>query len=524
MAMRALLLALAALLGALPAPAQPAPRLRLTLASPTPRVDGSFGSVVLQASDYDGDGFPDYLVSAIEEGDGRVHALSGRDGHPLYLAEGARGCEFTCAFGFALARLPDVTGDGVDDLAVGAPGEPGPGGDTPGGAYVLSGADGAIRWRVASPTPDDFGGFGRAVGALGDVNGDGWADVFVSELSGAGLGLHLYSGRTGARLSSLPHVPLSLAPLADRTGDGVPDLVGGHGRVYVYDGATAVPFDTLSNPVDDLYSLFGWSVAEVGDLDGDGVAEIVVGAALEGGPPEDPAAAGAGRAYVFSGATGAVRDTLSSPTPELSFGGRFGWAVAGGTDVSGDGVPDVAVGAPYEDAIGGNSQGNVHVYSGADGALLYTLTSPVPQNNAHFGWSVAFVTTPEGAPGLAVGVPQVGELLGSPPAAGRVYVYSFGDSTVASAPSPEAGGLSVAVSPNPSAGAAWATLTVASVSSVRVVVVDAVGRVVAVLHDGPVSAGSVRLSLPSGLAAGVYAVVAEGAGAAVARARWVVAR
>ncbi len=57
----------------------------------------------------------------------------------------------------------------------------------------------------------------------------------------------------------------------------------------------------------------------------------------------------------------------------------------------------------------------------------------------------------------------------------------------------------------------------------RVVVADALGRIVAVLHEGALAAGSMRLSLPAGLAAGVYAVVAEG-GASVARARWVVAR
>ncbi len=95
--------------------------------------------------------------------------------------------------------------------------------------------------------------------------------------------------------------------------------------------------------------------------------------------------------------------------------------------------------------------------------------------------------------------------------------------TVAQAPAPSSAGLSVAVSPNPSSGAAWAALTVAEAQAVRVVVLDALGRVVAVLHDGAASAGVLRLSLPSGLAAGVYAVVAEGAGAS-ASARWVVAR
>ncbi len=99
---------------------------------------------------------------------------------------------------------------------------------------------------------------------------------------------------------------------------------------------------------------------------------------------------------------------------------------------------------------------------------------------------------------------------------------------VAGAPGPGSASLGVSVSPNPSSGAASATMTLtvasSSASAVRVVVWDALGRVVAVLHDGPVSAGSVRLSLPSGLAAGMYAVVASSSAGASARARWVVGR
>ncbi len=90
--------------------------------------------------------------------------------------------------------------------------------------------------------------------------------------------------------------------------------------------------------------------------------------------------------------------------------------------------------------------------------------------------------------------------------------------TVAGEAPPAAPGLSVSVSPNPSAGASSVAVSLGSLSAVRVAVVDALGRSVAVLHEGSLAAGRHRLAVPSGLAAGVYAVRAEGAGgAAVAR-------
>jgi hypothetical protein len=94
------------------------------------------------------------------------------------------------------------------------------------------------------------------------------------------------------------------------------------------------------------FDLFGSAVAGLEDLDGDGRGDLVVGASLS-----DAKGSGAGSAYVYSGATGALLWTLRG---EAS-GDAFGYAVADAGDVNGDGASDVLVGAPGADAGGQNS-------------------------------------------------------------------------------------------------------------------------------------------------------------------------
>jgi hypothetical protein len=108
-------------------------------------------------------------------------------------------------------------------------------------------------------------------------------------------------------------------------------------------------------------------VAEVPDADGDGVADHLVGANSEAA-----GAAGAGRAYLFSGATGALVGTLQSPNAENS--GFFGLAVAGVPDVNGDGRGDLLVGAYQEDGPTTNS-GRAYLFSG--GALVPAEPGPL---------------------------------------------------------------------------------------------------------------------------------------------------
>src|SRR5690606_16999294 len=107
---------------------------------------------------------------------------------------------------------------------------------------------------------------------------------------------------------------------------------------YVYSGATGALLYALASPHAGYQSWFGFAVAGVPDLDGDGRGDLLISA-----PAESHAAQNDGRAYVFSGATGDLLHTLTSPNPFS--GGNFGGAVAGLDDLDGDGRGDLLVGA-----------------------------------------------------------------------------------------------------------------------------------------------------------------------------------
>jgi len=505
-----LALATAALAPTLAA-AQVTPALYRTLVSPFDVANGRFGGAIVNLGDVDADGTPDLAVGAIGPSDEGVYVVSGATGASLYRVWATPFCsKGRCNFGRTIAAVPDTDGDGVPDFAVGASGQRVGGRNYAGAVYLFSGATGAPRWRRDNPSPTEFGdGFGRAVASAGDVDGDGIGDVIGG--SGSGDRFHIVSGASGAVVRSETGTgTLALTSVGDTNGDGDPEVAVATATdpsyteeiILLYDAAAGVYRDTVAAPTEAIGS-FGLAVAPAGDVDGDSAADFAVGARNAGGttPINGP-----GRAYVYSGATGALVHALQSPQTS-PFGGAFGWSVAAGTDVDGDGVGDVAVGAIGEDGTA-SSDGQVHVFSGATGALLHTLVNPdTPQNNAQFGYSVAFTRTADDRPALAVGTPDVGEVLGSPPGAGRVYVFAFGDSTVGTSPGPPSGDeLAVSVWPNPSAGAAAVTVSVGIPASVRVVVVDALGRTVAVVHDGPLAAGRHRLALPASLAPGIYAV------------------
>ncbi len=94
---------------------------------------------------------------------------------------------------------------------------------------------------------------------------------------------------------------------------------------------------------------------------------------------------------------------------------RFGEATAVVPDVDGDGVPDLAVGAPNEEAFGQSGQGRVYVFSGATGTLRYRIEPPNPDLNHHFGSALAGVPDTDGAGPLRGSARYVGGCLVCPP-------------------------------------------------------------------------------------------------------------
>jgi len=339
----------------------------------------------------------------------------------------------TTYFGFSIAVLNDIDGDGVPDLAVGAPFQDGdfdvangfgPPQDV-GKVWLISGASLGVITQLndpyfQTPNPTKFGGFfGFSVASVGDLNHDGVPDVLVGVPHHSNFGADhinageafVFSGRDGSIIFTLTDpdeeegnsMGYAVAGIGDVNGDGIPDLLVGVpkkdvsedlpdvGSAYIFSGANGSFIRSLDPPAQggaEANGRFGTAVANAGDVNGDGVSDILIGAP------------GQGRAYVFNGATGALIRTITSPVAETL--PSFGFAVAGGRDVNGDGIPDFVIGAPQQ-----GGKGAAFVFNGANGTLLRTLRA-APQAFAKFGASVALIpdVTGDGRPDVMVGAPD----------------------------------------------------------------------------------------------------------------------
>jgi hypothetical protein len=284
---------------------------------------------------------------------------------------------FEAWFGWTVSGAGDVNGDGYDDVIVGAPAETG-GALSSGKAYVFSGNGGALLYSLQSPNAEDAGYFGSSVSGAGDVNADMYDDVVV-----------------GAEIED----------------GGAVDA----GRAYVFSGDGGGLLYTLESPYPESDGHFGFSVSGAGDVDGNGHADVMVGAYRE-----DSGAPNSGRAYVFNGNGGGLLYTLASPYQGDS--DWFGVSVSGAGDVNDDDYDDMIVGANGVDADT-TSAGAAYIFSGNGGGLLYALSSPGAEWNGHFGSSVSSAgdVDNDGCDDVIVGAPQ--ETGGAAPGAGRAYIF-----------------------------------------------------------------------------------------------------
>ena len=174
-------------------------------------------------------------------------------------------------FGYSVASAGDVDGDGKDEILIGARNTDT--GGTHAGSVYLYDDDGATLLATINGTVAD-GYLGESVASAGDVDGDGKAEILIGT-QGAGSS-YLYDNDGVTLLATFPGNGLSVASAGDIDSDGKPEILIGNGvNVYLYDDDGTTLLATI-NGVGGEY--FGKSVASAGDVDGDGKPEILIGA------------------------------------------------------------------------------------------------------------------------------------------------------------------------------------------------------------------------------------------------------
>ncbi|TAH35267.1 MAG: hypothetical protein EYC70_13620 [Planctomycetota bacterium] len=362
-----------------------------------------FGVSVAGAGDVNADGVADIVIGAegtdvgTALGAGSAFVYSGATRSLLHRFDGL-GPYYL--LGCSVASAGDVDGDGADDIIVGAKGVLA--GD--GSAFVYSGATGALLHRF-----DGYHGssLGVSVSGAGDVNGDGFDDLIVGA-DHADVGGHwsagsafLYSGATGALLLRIDgeetddELGHSVSGAGDVDGDGLDDVIVGAahtdpggvtwaGSAFVYSGGTGALLYRLDGNVASGL-LFGESVSGAGDVNGDGYDDVVVGARFTPGVLPQ-----VGAAFIYSGVSGALLYRLDGSDPF----GWFGDSVSGAGDVNGDGFDDVIVGATWNSPAGRTRAGAAFIYSGATGAFLRRFDGQ--ESYAYLGNSVSGVGDVDG--------------------------------------------------------------------------------------------------------------------------------
>lgn len=255
-------------------------------------IDDCFGYSVAAAGDIDLDGIDDLLVGAKN---GYVQAFSGVDGTTIYTLQASLTNE---AIGTSVSSAGDVNGDGTVDILSAA--------SDFNYAEVFSGADGSSLYAMADNGDTRIG---VGLSAVGDINHDGYDDFAIGRIwhntptTKSGL-VTVYSGQDGSQIwaksgnGSFQTFGASI-DMADMNADGEPDIVVGtlgsivNGRVEVLTGSTGTRIS--NNKMGANNNGFGGALATVGDLNGDGVAEIVVGAKLD-----SSANSGAGKVFVLA--------------------------------------------------------------------------------------------------------------------------------------------------------------------------------------------------------------------------------
>ncbi|MFO1070532.1 MAG: hypothetical protein U1E14_18600 [Geminicoccaceae bacterium] len=327
------------------------------------------GWSVSGAGDVNGDGVGDLVIGAPYAGStvskaGAAYVVFGVEGTraadlDLDALDGSNGFAISGlvdgdAAGVSVSSAGDVNGDGIDDIIIGAR-DADPNGNASGASYIVFGRDDGFDATVDLADLDGSNGFaivgagegdfsGWSVSGAGDINGDGFADIVIGA-PGA------YSGdRYGA----------GEAFVVFGTDAGFPDTLD----LDDLDGSNGFIVDAP-----DAYGEGGYSVSAAGDINGDGIDDLIVGADEDG---QNGYASGA--SYVLFGRSDGFDERIDLGALDGSDGFAMlgasareyaGWSVSGAGDINGDGIDDLVVGAPYAGTDGVDSAGTSYVVFGS---------------------------------------------------------------------------------------------------------------------------------------------------------------
>ncbi len=394
----------------------------------------NFGSSIVNIGDLNNDGISDIAVGAFGDDaggtdSGAIHVLfMNRNGTVSSTIEinnnTANGPVLNNdnRFGISIANIGDLNIDGISDIAVGAYG----GGDDYSGAIhvLFMNRNGTVSSTIEinnntanGPDLNNGDNFGSSIANIGDLNGDGILDIAVGALSGEAIHVMLMN-RNGTVSSTIEinalteHGPIitsgdrfgvSIANIDDLNGDGISDIAVGayyddtngtnRGTIHVLfmnsDASVSSTIEindsTANGPTLVDHDYFGSSIENIGDLNGDGILDIAVGASND-----DAGGTDSGTIHVlFMNSDASVSNTIeinnnTANGPVLNYVDNFGSSITNIGDLNNDGISDIAVGAPGDDA-GGPDRGTIHVLFMNNTDLIPPIITNITSNTTSIG-------------------------------------------------------------------------------------------------------------------------------------------
>ncbi|MEH2120754.1 beta strand repeat-containing protein [Nostoc sp.] len=315
--------------------------------------------------------------------------------------------------GISVSSTGDINSDGIDDLIIGTLSGP---------SYVVFGSKGGFSAQFNLSTLNGSNGFainggGNPVSSAGDINSDGIDDLIIGAFGdkrgyvvfgskggfGAQFNLSTLNGSNGFAINSINPYQLgsSVSSAGDINGDGIDDLIiagapyaepnsNVSGQSYVVFGSkggfnSQFNLSTLNgtngfaiNSIIDGSVGLGNSVSSAGDINGDGIGDLIIGA-----PYAEPNGFSSGQSYVLFGSKGgfAAQFNLSTLNGSNGFAinginefDQSGTSVSSAGDINDDGIDDLIIGAPFA-SPNGNSSGQSYVLFG--GKNIGSGTTPI---------------------------------------------------------------------------------------------------------------------------------------------------